>query len=271
MCNWIGLTDTELFHAEGVTTPTAAPLGPSVYSGTAGIALFLAQLGTSAGNGDFYRAALGAIASSVRQFDRLVAEPRSSAPSFFAGKLGAAFVAHRIGTLSGHQEWRALSERIIARLIASVARPQLPDLISESAGAIPVLLAMARTPGGDACRELAISLGEELCRFDHNLARATRDGWEQPRPDELSGVPYIRLSNGASAIGLGLLELYAATGRLEFREAGRRSFEYERSPIDDALNQRGGLTGRIRTDSSRSLLAQWWPWNRTLARTRRDA
>ena len=52
-------------------------------------------------------------------------------------------------------------------------------------------------------------------------------GWDQPRGLELDESTPSGLSHGASGLGLALLELFAVTGRIEFRNAARRSFEYE--------------------------------------------
>ena len=52
-------------------TPTVTALGPELYDGTSGVALFLAQLFARTGNLEFRHTALGAITRALRQLDRL--------------------------------------------------------------------------------------------------------------------------------------------------------------------------------------------------------
>jgi hypothetical protein len=63
-CNWIGRVSSRDAHAEGPQPATAAALGPGLNKGSAGIALFLAELHTATGNDEFRRTALAAIARS---------------------------------------------------------------------------------------------------------------------------------------------------------------------------------------------------------------
>jgi hypothetical protein len=70
LCNWMGRCSTEVGDREGRPAPAAGALGPDLYGGSAGIALFLAQLHAMTGSDDFRRTALGGIARS------LVSRPR---------------------------------------------------------------------------------------------------------------------------------------------------------------------------------------------------
>ena len=253
-CNWIGRTNNELAHTDRVITPTASALGPTLYAGTAGIALFLSQLHARTGDAEFGRLASASIAHSIREFERSVLKEPISPLSFFSGDLGAAFVARCIGIQSGDAELLTRSASMVDRVVESAVKPHMLDVIGGNAGAIPVLLALSREPGHLRCRELAISLGEELAQHDPYQSGVSGKGWQRQPGLELDSHTPSGLSHGASGIGLALLELYAATGRVDFRDAARRSFEYE----DTLFDPRESNWADLRRPSGRACFDRFW-------------
>jgi lantibiotic modifying enzyme len=112
-----------------------------------------------------------------------------------------------------------------------------------SAGAIIALVAMSRSVGCLGDHELAISIGEELCR-----AAARHDNVWTWDPEVASGhgtasAPLTGLSHGAAGIALALLELHAATRRQEFLEGATGAFAYEDSLFDPVLGNWPDLRG----------------------------
>ncbi len=254
LCNWIGRTNSEVSAGDSSITPTAAALGPTVYAGTAGIALFLSQLHVTVGNGAFRRTAAGAIAHAIRQFARTTLKAPISPLSFFSGDLGAAYVAWRTAAQLEQPELLLSSRSMIDRVIESASGPHMLDVIGGNAGAIPVLLAMGRDPGFEHCRALAILLGEELCRVDPFRSGVSGQGWDRPPGLELDEFTPSGFSHGASGLARALLELYAATGRAEFRDAARRSFAYEDTLFDPAK----GNWADLRRPSGMSNFDRFW-------------
>ncbi len=230
-CNWMGRSSREITRVGGPITPTAAALGPDLYSGSAGVAVFLAQLGAVTGDGDCRRTAIGAIARSIRQVNR---RPAGDIPplSFHSGLVGVIYAAHRVAELT---ETPALDDEVDA-LLAIVEQaadaPHLLDLLGGSAGVIPALLSLARNERWRRLLALAVGLGDELCRT------AIRQGsvwtWEVEKAcgPGVSTKMLTGFGHGASGLGLALLELYAATGRDEFLEGGRAAFAYEDQLFD---------------------------------------
>jgi len=102
-CNWVGRSVDEMRHPGGTIAPKVVALGPDLYSGTTGIALFLARLHDHTGHPEHRRTALGAIAHSIATFERSTVDPFSSV-SFYCGPLGAAFAAHYMGKAFGCEE-----------------------------------------------------------------------------------------------------------------------------------------------------------------------
>src|SRR5690242_11888956 len=99
-CSWMG----------AVTRPSESTaeyqtLGPSLYGGTAGVGLFLAQIANATGDRSFRRTAVGALRHAT-------APTRQSAASrqdgFHAGSVGVAWAASRAALLLEEEELHSL-------------------------------------------------------------------------------------------------------------------------------------------------------------------
>jgi Lanthionine synthetase C-like protein/HopA1 effector protein family len=225
-CNWVGRAERGGTPAGGAVHPTAAALGPGVYDGSAGVALFLAQLWDLTRDPAYRRAALGAVRRSLRQFGRQ--PPETAAPlSYYTGLVGLACALHRVGVLTGECGLDDDVDGVLAQVAAASATAHPLDVISGHAGAVPAFLSLSRTARWRHTRAWAVALGEELCR----KAVRTRDGWywetEQAYGPGCGTTPLTGFAHGQAGLGLALLELHAATGRGEFLEGGRAAFAWE--------------------------------------------
>lgn len=232
-CNWMGRADRE-GPVPGSIAPGAAALEWDVYRGSAGVALFLAELTAVTGDSEARRAALGAIRRSVHQFLNKPLE-RARPLSAFLGHLGAARVAQRVLNLAPEA---ADLEKAIGHLLAeverSLAEPHPLDLLGGNGGAVPALLWLARTPSHEACVALAEWCGRELVEAaerDDDLA-----SWPPERvagPDALAAgmtaatLALTGLSHGVSGMALALAELAAWTGEPAWLEAANQALAYE--------------------------------------------
>jgi lantibiotic biosynthesis protein len=205
-CSWLGAVENQ---AEPWRTKYRA-LDGSLYDGTAGVGLFLAQLGALTGDSAVRRTAVGAL--------RHASASPSPRDGFHAGTLGIAWAAGRAATLLDEEELRAPP---LATPVRGADR--CPDVINGGAGAILALLALA-----DPLVEEAATIGEELL----GDAIVTTHGWAWPLPDRHHRRPLCGLSHGAAGIGWALLELFAATGDAQFRAGAEGAFAYERSWLD---------------------------------------
>jgi lantibiotic modifying enzyme len=197
-------------------------LGPSLYDGTAGVGLFLAQLAVTTGGAACRRTALGALRHAVAHTSAM-RPPRDD--GLHAGPLGIAWAAARVATLLDDRGLGAAAREIVRGTRLPSAPRRCPDLVMGSAGAIVGLLSFDEPE----FREAAVAAGDAL------LARATvrsgRASWAIPGrryPAHLCG-----LAHGASGIALALLELHAATGEERFRVGAEGALAYERSWLDD--------------------------------------
>ena len=220
-CNWIGRCEQE--RESGAFTPRAAALGPNLYDGTSGIALFLAELHAKTSEEAHRRTALGGLRQASLASG---ASDDESALALFVGRLGVAHAGRRIGALTS----KDLPESSASSTDLSDARPNRKvDLISGKAGAILALLAWYR--GGEAkFLRAAVRLGKEVCRA------ALRQGpcwsWVADWSSDESGPRLTGLAHGAAGIGLALMELYDATGEELFFDAAAGAFAYEDELFD---------------------------------------
>ncbi len=205
-CNWVAL-DSE------ARTPVQRALGPDLASGTAGVALFLAQLCAAGDDREATRrTARGAIAQALAHADQVPAR------GLYEGRPGIAYAAARCAVL--------LDDERLARRAARLARGRVEagagfDLIAGDAGSIAGLLAQ-----GDVQR--AQRLGDALA----DGARRGRAGWSWPAPGARGTHGLCGMSRGASGAAWALLELHAATGEPRYRHAAERALDYERDWFD---------------------------------------
>jgi lantibiotic biosynthesis protein len=200
----------------------------TVYEGTAGIALFLAELAAATGDAEVGRAALGAVEYSLREGAAL---PETSF-GFHAGRPGVAYVAVRVGELLDRPDLFPRAEEIIRPLAGMETRDLGMDVIAGGGGAIAALLHIARRTDGGLALGIARALGDNL------VAVASRDreglSWATMRSSSLRNLNGY--AHGAAGIAHGLLELYAATGDGRYRYAAEQAFLYERAFFSEREN-----------------------------------
>lgn len=239
-CNWVGHSQRE---------PALVALGPTLYSGTAGIGWFLARLHQAIGErttGEgatdepaLRETALGAARQALRALRDGVSGDRPPTPlGLYAGKLGALWAARETGLLLGAPELIEPAERDLTRLVESLDGDHDLDVVSGCAGAVPVLLALHRETAHDPFLHAAVRLGEELCATA--MEQEVGWAWDPERVDRrVAGLadpaldrPWTGLSHGAAGMGLALFEIHAATGREDFLEKAVGAFAYEDSLLD---------------------------------------
>jgi lantibiotic modifying enzyme len=216
-CNWMGDAQDAV---AGQLAVVHRAMGPALYDGTAGIGLFLARLYAATGEAPFRTAARGALRQAVGAGERVGAEIRIA---LHAGWTGMAWALAEAGDALGEARWMEESASLAASLRGVEPHPLAIDVISGSAGAIPVLLELARRHGDDALAESAVRHGEFLLQ----RARRGGDGWSWHTMDAPVRGDLLGYSHGAAGVALGLLELAAATGDARFRQAADEGFRYE--------------------------------------------
>jgi lantibiotic modifying enzyme len=212
-CNWVA-------RDAGRDGPVQRALGPQLGDGSAGVALFLAQLAAATDDRDARRTALGAIGQALAR--------AADAPpgGLYAGRLGIAYAAARCGLL--------LDEEHLVQRAGRLARGRLAgagagfDLMTGSAGAIAGWLELARLLDDERLLGRARLLAGELA----GGARRGREGWSWPAPRERRMHGLCGMAHGASGVAWALLELHAADGASRHRDVAERALRYERHWFD---------------------------------------
>jgi lantibiotic biosynthesis protein len=222
-CSWMGA----VVHADEPWRVEYRSLDASLYDGTAGVGLCLAQLAEATGDESARRTAVGAIRHAV---ERAPAMPPASRDGLHGGSLGVAWAAARAATILREEELRRGAEDVLSRARPGSIAQRCPDVKFGSAGSVIALLALADTLDDPALVEDAVETGEELI----GCATITRHGWSWALPGRRYRHHLCGLSNGAAGIGWALLELFAATRDERFRAGATGAFDYERSWLDSS-------------------------------------
>lgn len=218
-CNWIG---ANVLPVNGRYQVARSSCPGNVYSGLAGIALFLAQVSTRFPDPILEDTLEGCVRTLL--WDQ--ATETSSNYAYYSGKLGIADSLIRIGIWKNRDEWIKKGEKMLARLCKEPIQETELDIIGGVAGAIPVLLLHYKRSSKDYLLEAALRCGQFLL----DKAEKSADSWtwiSMPGSPGLTGY-----SHGNAGIALGLLELWKETGEEHWKNAGMMGFAYERKHFD---------------------------------------
>lgn len=215
------------------TPPESSPLPPSyalcdgsIYGGTAGIGLFLAELFRATDQASFRKAAIGAYRHAKTCF---AAQADRAPVGFFSGLTGQVYAACRYAAIFRDEEFLEDAVWSLKRLrVIAPGHPQL-DVIGGAAGAIPALLSVRAQLANekDVVDDVLSCFGEQLVR----AAVVTPAGWAWFRTAgdarHLTG-----LAHGSAGAGLALLELAVERNDADYRFASEQAFAHERSEFD---------------------------------------
>ena len=200
-------------------------LGPSLYSGLAGLSVFLAAQSVVDGCRLCRRAALAA-ARTVRRSLVDSTLDRKTIRTFFlaegigvaAGAASALYGLLKTGQLLNDEE--TLDTALgLSRLLDedAIRSDKRLDVISGAAGTILSLLRLFEQTGESELLEKAALCGERLLRM-----QSPEGAWLT-----IARRPLAGFSHGAAGIGLALLRLHAAVPDARFRRAAMAGFRYE--------------------------------------------
>jgi type 2 lantibiotic biosynthesis protein LanM len=202
---------------------SVAVLGPELYDGTAGIALFLALLGVVTGEERYSRLARAAIRTLEWQLD----EGRFAVREVggFSGWGGMVFALTHLGTVCELPHLIERAEAIATRTIpALIEGDRQYDVIGGSAGCIPSLLALYVATESTLVLETARKCGEHLVR-----AATPVDGGVGWINLEFGKQPLTGYSHGAAGIAWALLKLARVSDDVRFEVTARDALGYERA------------------------------------------
>ncbi len=227
---WMG-TVQELDEDSNQLEFTWQTLGPELYGGTSGIALFLAAAWAQTRDPRFRRRAEEGIEFALR---RLPSIPKESAVSLYSGAVGIAYAAARIGQLLERADLLDRARGILMSPPVTAADGVLLDVVAGAAGAAPALLLLSDWLGAPRIAERAHELGRRI------VSGATRgeQGWSWG--ERATGFETARhltgFAHGAAGMGWALLELYRHSGEAEFLVGAGEAFRYEDAWFQPALD-----------------------------------
>ncbi len=234
-CNWLGRRDIEDKEIAPYSIRNVA-LSPELYSGSAGIALFLIELFKQTGNKEYRQTAIGAWLRSVyyMKTNSFPATPIS----FYAGQLGLLYVGYKCleNTTENHAQLTNELNWLLPNICNGLKVKHSLDIIGGNAGAIAPLLYIAQHYQVAECKTMALTCAQEI--VDSGQWKDHLCYWS---PQKIHGVelelpPLTGYSHGASGLAVGLLEAYNATGEEIYLKHARGAFAFE----EDLFNKDAG-------------------------------
>ncbi|OTX87122.1 hypothetical protein BK726_17325 [Bacillus thuringiensis serovar londrina] len=221
-CNWIGLEDK--LSSVGKTEIKYTCLGPDLYLGTSGIALFMTELYLATGDRRIRSTAIGAIKQSLYSYKII---PCDNLIGLYTGLVGIVFAAVRVGKLLKQEEIVHDAMNHLKNFMKVKQEKQKFDVISGRAGAIVAIRILTELMNDKSLFNFALCLGEELIQAADKTENGYSWGTGNANHQNLTGF-----SHGTAGVGYALLELYKATDNSSYREAAENAFNYERFWFD---------------------------------------
>ncbi|MBE8964808.1 type 2 lantipeptide synthetase LanM family protein [Nostocales cyanobacterium LEGE 12452] len=225
-CNWFSLE--YMFKANRYQLQ---PLDDSLYTGRAGVSLFLAALAKITGKREFQEVALAALLPLRQSLKKTEASKRLFQPGL--GLLGLGGIIYSLVKISQFLQEPTLLEdaQRAAKLVTPevIATDQNLDMMWGVAGTILGLLPVYQETGEQAVLEIAIACGNHLLsQRSHTIPKA----WNTLKQE--SKKPLTGFSHGASGISFSLLRLYTLTGDTAYLTAAKEGIEYEQSVFNQS-------------------------------------
>jgi lantibiotic modifying enzyme len=236
-CNWIGANVAPVGGRYQVVR-NACP--PGIYSGLAGIALFLGHL-SETDNEPLVDITLNGAVNAIIDNS---ASAQLPVYSWFNGSVGVADALISLGERKKKKKWVKAGSQLLESVRDTQPKPEEIDVIGGVAGVIPVLLRHYRQKKEQWLLDTAIQCGELL------LQSAVHQGNEctwitMPGSPGLTGY-----SHGNSGVSLALMELYGATGQHYYLQTAMAGIQFERNRFNPAqqnwpdLRQMPGSTSK---------------------------
>jgi len=216
-CNWLG---DSMEFAESRWQVAHRSFGPELYNGTAGIGMFMAQLYSLTQDKIVKKTAEGAIRCALAQLNAMSPENFG----FYSGRTGVAFVLVETATLLRNEQFRSQGLEILRTVPGGNISMQTWDVISGSAGVIPVLLRLQEHFGQDFLLDLALRHGEMLLES----ANRSEEGWSWKTIQVDGQKDLTGFSHGTAGIAWSLLELHTRFKEERFLQAALGALNYER-------------------------------------------
>jgi type 2 lantibiotic biosynthesis protein LanM len=188
-----------------------------LYSGRAGIVLFLAHLARETGD-----AGLEQLCKKIGlTLGRSVSESGLAGVGGYVGTSGTVYALAHLGAMWRDDELLDRSATLAASLLPQIESDPKCDVLSGSAGLILSLLACENVLSRVDVMPIVVAAGNRL--LESAVSQERGCGWTG-----LQKIPLTGFSHGAAGIGAALARLSARVGDGRYAEYARLAFEYER-------------------------------------------
>lgn len=195
--------------------------GLDLYTGTAGIGLFLAHLGRLLGDDRATGLARKATATLQRASERLRAT--GTLLGGFEGWGAILYGLVNLGVVLDQPAAIEQARSLLPVLPDLIAQDEQLDIVAGAAGCIGSLLAVHRHAPDSEALAIAVACGEHL--LDRAVTSGAGLAWPTPLAVQ---EPLMGFAHGTTGIAWSLLALSGASGEARFRDAAVRAIAYER-------------------------------------------
>ncbi|TDH18052.1 hypothetical protein EXU57_24580 [Segetibacter sp. 3557_3] len=214
-CNWLASGRSSQGKKSRFFTSN---LSPDLYSGTSGVALFLAHLYANTQESRFRTTALGAIRQAISKVDTI---PDHLNISAYAGNLGIALAAAKIGEIFNSEELLKASIDIWTQIVHKNRQNSCDDWLLGKAGAIVATILLADIHKDQRFLDFALILGDEILdsaeKSVENSIKRTTHGF--------AGINLTGFSHGSLGIVFALLTLYRISGNSKYCKYAQQALE----------------------------------------------
>jgi hypothetical protein len=225
--SWIGID----WLGDSSTASRLVPLGPTLYGGNGGLAIFLAAYGAHFQNSQASEYALLSLSGIHSDISDSNAQ-RFARNLGIGGLSGLGSIIYSLTVVGELLEKEKLIDdaKIAAKLISKelILADQTLDIVGGSAGAILCLLKLFKKTQEDWILEKAVECGDHLLKMD----RVSVNGKRSWTNNTVPGKPLNGFSHGASGYAYALSYLSKITGLSRFKEAALECLEYENANYD---------------------------------------
>lgn len=199
-----------------------APLNMNLYSGYAGISLFLAYLGDVTGQSSYTQAGK----ATWLKMQQILNMNNTPLPLIgaFEGWGGIIYMLSHLSQLWEDPTLLTTAEQLSECIPALLESDTHFDVVGGAAGAVAGLLALYHCRPSARTLEIAVQCGDWL--LQHTQSESVGLGWITP---DSGDYPLSGFAHGAAGIARSLLQLADVSGKDRFRTAALSAIAYERS------------------------------------------
>lgn len=237
--------------------------GRSLYDGTAGIALFLAELHRFTAEPEVKAVVDGAGALLLEHAAKISEQEDHS---LYAGMMGIALVLLRLGEILNREDFQTQGLKLAEKAGSSPTQPLMTDVLCGNAGLLLPLISLGqrfkKTKLIELAQDHARRLTASAVRNPHGVS------WAGPDPGMSNLLGY---SHGNAGIALSLLELDNVAPDKNLRELADQALAYERSHFNATLGNWPDLRNHPQIPSGQASYPVAWCHGATgigLARSR---